>query len=234
MINPDTLDLILRHLTQIKTSQPGAVDIDDEQMAAYLEGRLTGAEREEVERMILASGEAFRQFVEESRIRLEVEKRPVAMPPDLRERILQTCARQTAPSVSRLIYRAARNALELINNMGAIQTLTPAFGTVRNKDLNPETSIYNLKIESYAVELATNKQADGLFEIWLRLKPGQLAGQNCDWQLWSGNSLLESQPSQTSEALFSDVPVGRYYCVLLISGERAGAIDLSLEEGGNG
>ncbi len=233
MDKPETLDMILRRLAQIKTSQSGAQEIDDELMAAYLEGRLAGSEREEVEQIILASGVTFRQFVEESQIRLQVEKRPVAMPPEIHERILKMCAHQGAPSVSQLIYRASRNIMEMINNAGVTQTLTPAFGTVRNNGLNPETSIYNLKIESYAVELATNKQADGLFEIWLRLKPGQLAGQNCDWQLWSGNSLLESQPSQTSEALFSDVPVGRYYCVLLISGERVGAIDLSLEEGGN-
>ena len=147
------------------------------------------------------------------------DKKTLNMPAKLLDKVKNILCEKS--SIFKLIYKASRDVLEQISGAGEITTLVPC--PVRREN---EAKTYEISLAEQNIQISTDRQKDGLFEVWMKVDIEKL--QKCEWQLWSENRLLEHQPADSGDVLFTDISEGTYNCILRIGGLETGKIQLTL------
>lgn len=229
----ELIDQFLRVLASKLPHEQDQAEADPEIVAAFLEGRLDSKTQEQIEGLMARSSALRRQVFEESRIRAHAEVCPLPMPPSLRKKVLDSRGALLGPALQ-LIYRAGAGVLDVLKGGSLEQSINMECAVpVRGNSLGTSRrmTVCTVDLPEFDVQIGTFRKSSQSFEVWLGLNPDRLRSRACDCQIWSGDRLLESQPVYESEVLFSDVPPGAYVITFILAGEKAGLIDLVLEDG---
>jgi len=227
----EKIDKALRRSAKKLPKRPDCGQFSEEETAAYFDGVLPEAARERLFRRLAESESLRREALFEARVRQDSQARPIRMPAGLKQALM---ARQgegggALANIVRLVFQTGKQALGLLQHgTEGMRPLEPI--AVRGEKAKPT---YQVVLGECDVEVATDRQKDDRYEVWLKVGEEKVAGRHCQWQLWSEDALVESQPASQGEALFSDLPAGRYRCVFLLSGAERGTIELSFEDAGN-
>jgi hypothetical protein len=124
------------------------------------------------------------------------------------------------------VYRVATNLLEIVKGEGTVRRIEPASARGARTD-----TIHRLVLGGYDVDAAVDRRRDGKFEVWLKMNGEETATQACDWQIWNNRRLLEQQPAEDGEVLFTNLDKGSYRCVLRLGGREVAAMKLTMEDG---
>jgi hypothetical protein len=200
---------------------------ETEILAAYMEGCAAQETREQVEAHLAECDDCRVLMAECALARLQSSDSPVPLPLEFRAELLGSLSGCAWPSIPHLVYRVATNLLELVNGPETLRRTEPA--PVRGGRLG---TAHRLLLGGYEVDAAVDCRRDGKFELWLRMGPLESVAQPCDWQVWKDSSLLEQQPAEGGEVLFTNLDKGSYRCVLRLGGREVAAMKLTMEDRG--
>jgi hypothetical protein len=194
-------------------------------LAACADGSAGFDVREGVQAHLETCDDCRRLVMECALSGLESSDSPVPLPLELRDEFLERLSGGGKESVPHLVFRAAKNLLELVNGQGTIRRveLSPARG-------DRAETIHRLVLGGYDVDAAVDCRRDGKYEVWLRLSGEESRTQSCDWQIWGNRRLLEQQPAEDGEVLFTNLEKGSYRCVLRLDGREVAAMRLTMED----
>lgn len=218
----DHLDALLRAFAT-PDPEPGQASpcLSEEALISLRDGAMQNADNTELDAHLAACPACRRRLVTEWLAARAERERVIHMPPHLRMRLHRLLHPSDEPRVISLIFRGVSQVLERISQAGEVLALPVA--DVRSSDA---ARTYRIELEHGTVEIATDRQKNGDYEVWLKAP----ARKNCTWQLWRGNELVEQIPSANGEAFFPDLEKTQYRCVLLVDGEIQGNLDLTFEE----
>jgi hypothetical protein len=194
-------------------------------IAAYLEGILRGDALDRLEAHVAGCEECRAVLVEAALAHEQAGRSPLRLPASARFRGMPKTNTQEGSGVLELIYRTGRDLLERVTGLGTVQVLAPA--PVRG---DVSRNAYRLALSGLQVDASVDRQENGKFEVWLRVLADTSPRPPCEWQLWSDDRLLEQQPADGGEVLFSDLGEGSYRCVLRFTGREVGVMKLTIEE----
>jgi len=149
------------------------------------------------------------------------------MPFELAERLTERLFPARDTEIVELVYIAAKDLLEQVSPSGKLHVMQPAF--FRQE---AASQAYCVTMGEHQIEVSTSCLKNSKYEIWLRVADKGNEELRYEWQIWAGPELLEHQPAVNGEALFDEVSLGEYRCLLLVSGKEIGAIQLTLTEKG--
>jgi hypothetical protein len=198
---------------------------DDELFACYIDGVLSTERKQNIEKHLKECELCHTKLMDIQYASIESDKKPVKMPKSIRKNILNHLKDRAPFAVVKLIYRTSINIFEQIIQSGKIVQLQPV--DVRGAR---KTSIYRVNLKDIHVKIATYKDTNGSYDVWLKANNDNEGNNKYNWQLWINDKLCEQQPSENGEGLFIGLEPDDYQFILYISGQEIGVINFTLKD----
>ena len=220
---PEEIDKLLYSLAKELPESDDTSCPDEETLASYLDRVLPEDERENLLDHAAGCRKCLSIMAEDFATRNEAEKRPFHIPAKLVQDMEMQFSGDKKPSLLKLLYKAGQDILEQVSGDGQVFLLSPI---PTRRESNAKT--YSVNVGEHDIQISTDQQKDGFFEVWLKVGSEKFLNERCEWQFWTEDRLIEHQPAEHGDALFTDIPEGIHKCVLRIGGFTSGSIQLTL------
>jgi len=205
---------------------------DKEEMASFLEGRLTEAEDKRIKEHLLSCSHCAEAFVLQARLEYKEEKK---VPQALIEKVKNLVAGADAIAPLEILLRLKEKLLELIQTNGDVvvgQELIPAplLRSRAIKDFKDEINILK-DFQDIRVEIKIESKPGGVFDLSVVAKEKQTLRVMKDLRvaLMRDEMELESYLSDTGKVIFEHVALGKYTIELSALKEKFASVLLDIK-----
>ena len=229
------IKLIFRNYKAARLAVP-QTHPDEQEMASFLEGRLTGAEDKRIKEHLLGCGHCAEAFVLQAGLKYKEEKK---VPQELIDKVKNLVAGHEAIAPLEILLRLKEKFLELIQTNGDVvvgQELVPA-PVLRSrsiKDFKDEINILK-DFGDIRVEIKIESKPGGVFNLVVVAKEKQTLKLMKDLRvtLMRDDVELESYLSDAGKVVFEHVALGKYTIELsALKGKLASVLlDIKIKAG---
>ncbi|MCX5702134.1 MAG: zf-HC2 domain-containing protein [Candidatus Omnitrophica bacterium] len=218
-----------RHKSELPAYQ---VHPDEENMACFLEGKLSKEESEQIKLHLIGCQRCAEAFAIQARLN-EIEDKPLAL--DLIARIKDLVKQEDKTIVLEILLRLKEKALELLNTTGDVivgQELIPApvLRSRNIKDFKNEVNILK-DFQDIRVEAKIENKGSGVFNLLIAVRDKQTTRIIKDLRitLLKDNLELESYLSGLGSVAFEHVLIGKYTIEISAIDKKVASILLDIK-----
>lgn len=215
--------------TRKQSSRVGC--LDEESLAAYLQGDLTDVRRRKIEEHLAACSHCLDELVaayqaaqqsEVDTVPQPVLQRVIGLIPSTRKQI----------DVLHLVVRLVRNMLELVSTSGELVPATTPAG-IRGKSPGPGTLHVAKDLHKVRVTVEVERTEGELCQVTVNVTPtaGAVA-EGLRVSMLSGDREQASYLARQGKAIFERISPGDYLLAVTEAGNSLGTIELSIKEDG--
>jgi hypothetical protein len=205
--------------------------LGEENLAVYLSGDLTDAQRNEIEEHLVSCSVCVDEIVAAHQAAQAGEAEPI--PQHLLNRAMALVPSSRVESdILQLVVQLAKDSLDLISTSGEV-LLPPAPAAIRGKETGRTSGIVQVskQLEKFTITVEVERTENEFSQVSVSVIPTQRTlADGLRFSLMSGGREQASYLARQGAATFDRVPPGEYELALSDSGTPLGGVQLTIKE----